>query len=118
MAARRTQWLAALAEIPGTVVNGDTSDQLPNTVNFSVEGIPGEDILLNFDLAGIAASSGSACSSGVSRPSHVLTAMGRSEWAALNSVRVSFAAETTEAEVAVMQRTLQDIVRRGRARSR
>jgi cysteine desulfurase len=83
-------FLTALGKISGVVVHGDPSSGVANTVNFHIDGVSGDDLLLNLDLSGIAASSGSACSSGVGRPSHVLVAMGYPEWVALNSVRVSF----------------------------
>jgi cysteine desulfurase len=92
MSAARDEFVAKLRHIPGVVIHGHESERLPNTVNFHIDGVAGDDILLNFDLANIYASSGSACSSSVARPSHVLTAMGYSEWVSLNSVRVSFTA--------------------------
>jgi len=92
MSAARDEFVAKLRLIPGVVIHGHESERLPNTVNFHIDGVAGDDILLNFDLANIYASSGSACSSSVARPSHVLTAMGYSEWVSLNSVRVSFTA--------------------------
>lgn len=112
----RAAWLAALAEIPGAVIHGsnDGAQGLANTVNFHVDGVAGDDILLNFDLAGFQASSGSACSSGAARPSHVLLAMGYSEWVALNSVRVSFADGGTLADVAHMGQVLRETVMRVR----
>lgn len=110
----RDGWKAKLAEIPGAVIHDGSPESLPNTVNFHVEGVPGEDILLNFDLAGIQASSGSACSSGVARPSHVLLAMGYDETVALNSVRVSFPAEGRPEALDAMSSVLSDVVRRSR----
>jgi cysteine desulfurase len=104
-----------LAGIPGAVIHGaGARESLPNTVNFHLGGVPGDDILLNFDLAGIQASSGSACSSGVARPSHVLMAMGLGEWVALNSVRVSFTADGPESELARMRGVLLEVVGRVR----
>jgi cysteine desulfurase len=117
--------LAALRALPGVELHGQpdaAGKSLPNTVNFHVENVPGEDILLNFDLAGIAASSGSACSAGVGRPSHVLKAMGYDDWVALNSVRLSFAApvgrdaESVGADMRVITKVLQDVTARSRPR--
>lgn len=71
-------------------VHGHRQSCLPNTINFHIDGVRGEDLVVNLDLAGIAVSSGSACSSGINRPSRVLTAMGYSSEVANNSVRVSF----------------------------
>ncbi len=94
MRASRRAALAGLRLVPGLVIHGsteaDSEAALPNTINFHIDGVPGDDLLLNLDLAGIQASSGSACSSGANRPSHVLTAMGYGEEVALNSVRLSF----------------------------
>ena len=72
------------------IVHGHRQHCLPNTVNFHIDGVQGNDIIVNLDLAGIAVSSGSACSSGINRPSRVLTAMGYTDEVANNSVRVSF----------------------------
>ena len=108
----RDQWIKVLDEIPGAVVHGMGTDRLPNTVNFHIDGIAGDDILLNFDLANIYASSGSACSSSVARPSHVLLAMGYSEWIALNSVRISFTADNEAGDIALMARVLQQVIER------
>lgn len=115
MQSLRDAFLAVLREIPGAVVHGDPASGLVNTVNFHVDGVTGDDILLNFDLAGIQASSGSACSSGANRPSHVLLAMGFDEWVALNSVRVSFAHVGSEADIEAVARVLRDTVKRVRS---
>lgn len=102
----------ALARVPGAVIHGDPAAGVANTVNFHVERVPGDDLLLNLDLAGIAASSGSACSSGVGRPSHVLLAMGCSEWVALNSVRVSFGPGVSLADVERIVEVIRQTVNR------
>ena len=67
---------SVIERIPGTRLNGHPTQRLPNNANFSFSGIEGEPILLGLDMAGIAASSGSACSSGSLEPSHVLLALG------------------------------------------
>ena len=69
---------AVLEQIPGTLLNGHPTKRLPNNANFCFTGVEGEPILLGLDMAGIAASSGSACSSGSLEPSHVLLALGQS----------------------------------------
>ena len=65
----------------------------PNNVNFSFEGVEGESILLGLDMAGVAASSGSACSSGSLEPSHVLLALGQTAEQARSSLRITLGKE-------------------------
>jgi len=105
-------FLAALGRISGVQVHGDPGAGAANTINFHIEGVAGDDLLLNLDLAGIAASSGSACSSGVGRPSHVLKAMGYSDWIALNSVRISFGARGGAGDVDRIAEVLEKTVKR------
>jgi cysteine desulfurase len=79
--------------------NGSPGSSLPGTLNVSFEFIEGESILLSLDIKGIAASSGSACTSGALEPSHVLAAMGVPTETAQGSVRFSLGRENTEQEV-------------------
>lgn len=88
-----------LRRIDGIRVNGAGAARLPGHLNVSIEGIEGESLLLNLDMMGIEASSGSACTSGSLEPSHVLLAMGRSRQEALGSVRFSLGKGNTAAEV-------------------
>ena len=99
-----------LAEIPGTQLNGHPTERLPNNVNFSFEGVEGEPILLGLDLSGIAASSGSACSSGSLEPSHVLLALGQTAELARGSLRITLGKENTEEEVCYLLKVLVDLV--------
>ena len=99
-----------LAEIPGTQLNGHPTERLPNNVNFSFEGVEGEPILLGLDLSGIAASSGSACSSGSLEPSHVLLALGQTAELARGSLRITLGKENTEEEVYYLLKVLSDLV--------
>ncbi|HEY7768754.1 cysteine desulfurase family protein [Longimicrobium sp.] len=87
------------ARVPGLVVNAAAAPRLPTISNVSVPGADPEMLLIGLDLEGIAASSGSACSSGAVTPSHVLTAMGVAPEIAGPSVRFSLGRETTEAEI-------------------
>ena len=87
------------ATIPEVKLNGHRTKRLPNNVNFSIKYIEGESILLMLDMAGIAASSGSACTSGSLDPSHVLLALGLDERQANESIRFSLSDDNTEAEV-------------------
>ena len=97
-------------QIPGSHLNGHPSERLPNNVNFSFEGIEGEPILLGLDMAGIAASSGSACSSGSLEPSHVLLALGQSADLARGSLRITLGKGNTEEEIEYLLKTLVDLV--------
>lgn len=107
----RSQFVAGLAPIPGAHVHGDPASCLPTTVNFHVDGLRGEELLLSFDSAGISVSNGSACSSGGGRPSHVLKAMGYTDEVAAHSVRVSFGESSTVEDLEVILKTLLDLVR-------
>jgi cysteine desulfurase len=88
-----------LAAVPGTDRNGAAAPRVPNTTNISVERVEAESLLIGLDLAGIAVSSGSACSSGTLEPSHVLKAMGYPHARTLGSIRFSLGAATTTADV-------------------
>lgn len=89
-----------LARVPEAVIHGREVPRLPNTSSIGVEGASAETQVIALDLAGIAVSAGSACSSGKVTSSHVLRAMGLSEQAAASAIRVSIGAETTEDEIA------------------
>ncbi len=88
-----------LKEIPYVYLNGGVEHRLPNNANLSFEYIEGESILINLDLAGIAVSSGSACSSGSLEPSHVILALGVKEELAHSSIRFSLGKDTTQEEM-------------------
>lgn len=88
-----------LLGIPGVERNGHPSRRSPKHVNVTAKGADGEGLLLNLDLMGVAASSGSACAAGSLEPSHVLLAIGRSKAEAKASVRFSLGRFSTEAEV-------------------
>lgn len=88
-----------LARIPRATINGREAARLPTTVSLSCAGVDGLDLVLNLDLAGIAASTGAACSSGRVAPSHVLRAMGRDVATAAEALRLSLGATNTEAEI-------------------
>src|SRR5690606_7542838 len=88
-----------LAKIPYVRLNGDREKRLPGNVNFSFEFIEGESLLLLLDMAGICASSGSACTSGSLDPSHVLIAIGLPHEIAHGSLRLSFGWDNTREDV-------------------
>ena len=85
--------------IPDVSLNGHPAERLPNNLNVSFRGVDGESLLLNLDMHGIAASSGSACTAGSLDPSHVLTAMGLSRELAQGSLRLSVGRGTTDAHI-------------------
>jgi len=98
-------------------LNGHPTQRLPNNVNISLEFVEGESILLNLDLVGIAASTGSACSSSVLEASHVLLALGLPHESAHSSLRLSLGQETTEKDVDYVLEKLPQIVKKLRAMS-
>ena len=113
MAALRDRLEAGLlATCPDTRVNGDRVNRLPNTVNISFEYIEGESILYMLSDVGIAASSGSACTSGSLEPSHVLRAMGVPFTAVHGSVRFSLSRFTTAEEVDYTLKQIPPIITR------
>ena len=88
-----------LETIPGTEVNGDPAERLPNTANLFFPNVDGEAMLVLFDKAGLCASAGSACTTGSLHPSHVLTAMGFPPERARGSLRFSFSRFNTEEQI-------------------
>lgn len=99
-----------LGKIPEVQLNGHPTERLPNNVNVSVHFIEGESMLLNLDMLGIAASSGSACTSGSLEPSHVLLAVGLPHEIAHGSLRFTMGKNTTEAEIDYVLDNLPQIV--------
>ncbi|MEW6621726.1 MAG: cysteine desulfurase NifS [Bacillota bacterium] len=106
-----------LEKIPHTRLNGHPVKRIPSNVNVSIEFIEGESLLLSLDMRGIAASSGSACTSGSLDPSHVLLAMGLSHEAAHGSLRMTLGMENTEEDIQYVLEVLPEIVDRLRAMS-
>ncbi len=104
-----------LKRVPRTILNGDKKNRLPNTTNISFEFIEGEGILLLLNELGIAASSGSACTSGSLEPSHVLRAMGVPFTAAHGSIRFSLSRYNTMEEVDYVIKNLPPVIERLRS---
>ncbi len=104
-----------LAEIPYARLNGDRVRRLPNNVNISFQFIEGESMLIMLDMAGICASSGSACTSGSLDPSHVLLAIGLPHEIAHGSLRMTLGEENTKEEMDYVVDQLKEIV--GKLRS-
>ncbi len=99
-----------LATIPGSVVFGQRAPRLPNTTYFALPDYHGETLLMELDRAGFASSSGSACHSAVTEPSHVLSAMGVGDSLALNAIRVSFGMENSLQDVEAFVSKLLELV--------
>jgi cysteine desulfurase len=89
--------------------------RVPNTTNISIDRVEAESLLIGLDLAGIAVSSGSACSSGTLEPSHVLKAMGYPHARTLGSIRFSLGASNTETDVDRVLEALPPIVEKLRS---
>ncbi len=99
MTALRERLIAGLSKIPYSFLNGEREKRLPGNVSFCFEGIEGESLLLHLDFKGIAASSGSACTSGSLDPSHVLLACGLPHEIAHGSLRLTISADNTAEEM-------------------
>ena len=106
-----------LARIPAARVNGDHAHRVPNTTNMSFPGAGGEALLISLDLQGIACSTGAACSSGSTEPSHVLLAAGLSRDDARSSLRFSLGRPTTTEEIDYAISVIPSVVERIRALS-
>ena len=115
--ALRDRLIDGLSKIPHSALNGDPVNRLPGNVSFCFEGIEGESMLLLLDDKGIAASSGSACTSGSLDPSHVLLAIGRPHEVAHGSLRLTLGAETTQDEIDYTIQSVAEVVERLRAMS-
>lgn len=97
--------------MPDVKLNGDRKLRLPGNANFSFKGIDGEAILFKLDAKGICVSSGSACSSGNSNPSHVLTGIGLQSELANSSLRVTFGETNTKEDIDYLVENLVEIVK-------
>ncbi|MCR4287686.1 MAG: cysteine desulfurase NifS [Deltaproteobacteria bacterium] len=105
------------AKIPHVKINGHAEKRLPNTANISFEFVEGESLLLNLDMLGVAASSGSACTSGSLEPSHVLLAMGSTHELSHGSVRFSMGRNNTAEDIDYIIEIMPPIVERMRSMS-
>ncbi|GIW07915.1 MAG: cysteine desulfurase IscS [Dehalococcoidia bacterium] len=101
--------------IPNARLNGHRTLRLANNASFSFEGVDGESLLMALDLAGVAASSGSACTSASLEPSHVLTAMGLPSEVARGSLRLTLGPDTTDDDIQTVLDLLPTIVARLRS---
>ena len=96
--ALRKRLEAGILRIKGSRLNGEAASRLPNTAHFSFDGVDGHHLVVALDLEGVCVSSGPACSSGASTPSHVLSAMGIAPHIATGSIRVSVGWGSTDAD--------------------
>ncbi len=106
---------AGVLLVPGARLNGRPDLRLPNTAHFSFDGVDGHHLVVALDLEGICVSSGPACSSGASTPSHVLTAMGVAAGLATGSIRVSVGWGSTDADADLLLAALPKAVAKLRA---
>lgn len=104
-----------LTAIPGSFLNGHLTERLSNNVNVCIPGIDGETLVLYLDEAGIACSTGSACTAGSLDPSHVLRALGLSQEQARSSLRLTLGRENTGAEVRYFLKILPELAKKLRA---
>ena len=110
---RRTLY-QKLINFPNVIMNSPVDNVVPNTINFSItgKGFKGEDLLVELDMQGVCASSGSACSSGANLPSKVILALGKSPELAKNAIRISLSTSTTENEIDILLNLLQKYLSR------
>ena len=106
----RDKIIKGLSEIPHSAINGDLNSRVPSNINFCFEGIEGESLLLLLDDKGIAASSGSACTSGSLDPSHVLLAIGRVHDVAHGSLRLSIGEDITDEDADYIIKSVKEVV--------
>lgn len=106
----RNRIIEGLLSIEGSNLNGHLSQRLPTNISMCFLGVSGEDVVLQLDRQGICASTGSACTSGIVEPSHVLTAMGLSRRRALGALRLSFGDASREVDPSLLIEQIRNIV--------
>ncbi len=111
----RDRLLDGIKNIPGVILNTKANACLPNNINVAIEGAPAESIILGLDLLGIAASSGSACSTSSLEPSHVLLALGLTADLAQNSLRLTLGKDNTQEDIDFVLANLPNLIDRVRA---
>ncbi|MBX7222500.1 MAG: aminotransferase class V-fold PLP-dependent enzyme, partial [Blastocatellia bacterium] len=106
------------ARFSGVTINGTAAARLPNLSNLSFAGVDAESLLIALDLQGIAVSTGAACSSGSTEPSHVLTAMNFPKQRIRSSLRISLSRFTTETDIERVLAVFPKLIERQRAQTR
>lgn len=117
VASLRDRLIEGVCKIPYTQLTGDPVNRLPGTASFTIECIEGESLVLLLDMNGVAASTGSACSTGSLDPSHVLMAIGLPHEIAHGSLRITLGEQNTEEDVDYIIEKLNYVVNRLRAMS-
>jgi cysteine desulfurase len=112
---RNVLWNQLKAAVPSSILNGHPDKRLPGHLNLSIPGIHGDDLVTQLDLEGFAVSTGSACTSGAVRVSHVLEAMGTVQEIARGAVRISMGRQTTEPDIADLVTAIRSITHRSSA---
>lgn len=110
LAELRDYLIKEIMKIPDTKLNGHATQRLHNNTNFSFHGIEGESLVMHLDMHGIAASTGSACSTKSLKPSHVLTAIGLDHVTAHGSLRLTIGRSTTKQDIDYTVKTVREIV--------
>ncbi len=113
----RDQLIAGMLTLPDAQLTGHPTQRLPNSASFTLAGVEGESLLLNLDLVGIAASSGSACTSGDIEPSHVLSAMGVAASQARGALRLTLGRSVSADDINVTLERMAEILPRLRSLS-
>lgn len=112
----RERFLEEFLPVGGVEINGE-GERLPSVLNLRIRGVDNADFVYRMDLSGVCVAAGSACASASIKPSHVLTAMGRTEEEAKECVRVSFGKENTEEEVVLAAAIARETVTRLREKN-
>ncbi len=112
LTAMRDRMIKEILKIPNSKLNGHPTQRLPNNTNFYFDFVEGEALIIQLDIRGIAASTGSACSSDSLEPSHVLTAIGLKHEQAHGSLRLTLGKYTTKQEVDYVLKVLPKVVER------
>ena len=119
LAARRDRLRSALLALESVELTGHPVERLPGSLSVIVRGVLGDDLVLALDLDGLACSTGSACTTGSSEPSHVLAAMGYPPSEARSALRLSLGRRTSEEDVTLAERLVPEAIgrlREGQAR--
>jgi cysteine desulfurase len=110
----RDRLIAAMTSLPGVALTGHPTERLPNSASFVIDGVEGGDLVAALDLEGVAASTGSACTTGSAEPSHVLLAMGLGPAVAHGSLRLTLGRGTTDDDIRLTVEATRRVLQRMR----